>query len=57
MCSSQRRQAFELATSTERLQVGGGYTVLVKNYDLRHKSLKQKPFFLNFVFCFYCSRC
>ena len=30
--------------------MGGGYTVLVKNYDLRHKSLKQKPFFLNFLF-------
>ena len=27
MCSSQRNQAFELATTTERLQVGGGYTV------------------------------
>ena len=25
MCS-QRSQAFELATTTERLQVGGGYT-------------------------------
>ena len=31
-CSSQRSQAFELATTTERLQVGGGYTVLIKNY-------------------------
>ena len=28
MCSSQRNQAFELATTTERLQVGGGYTIL-----------------------------
>ena len=27
MCSGQ---AFELATTTERLQVGGGYTVLQK---------------------------
>ena len=26
MCSSQKRQVFELATTTERLQVGGGYT-------------------------------
>ena len=25
-------QAFELVTTTERLQVGGGYTVLIKNY-------------------------
>ena len=32
VCSSQRSQAFELATTTERLQVGGGYTVLIKNY-------------------------
>ena len=31
MCSSQRSQAFELATITEQLQVGGGYTVLIKN--------------------------
>ena len=30
MCSSQRSQAFELATTTERLQVGGGYTVPIK---------------------------
>ena len=30
MCSNQRSQAFELATTTERLQVGGGYTVLIK---------------------------
>ena len=30
-CSSQRSQAFKLATTTERLQVGGGYTVLTKN--------------------------
>ena len=28
MCSSQRSQAFELATTTERLQVGRGYTRL-----------------------------
>ena len=34
MCSSQRSQAFELATTTERLQVGGGYTVLIKNTRL-----------------------
>ena len=27
MCSSQRSQAFELATTTERLQLSGGYTV------------------------------
>ena len=30
VCSSQRSQAFELATTTERLQVGGGYTVLIQ---------------------------
>ena len=30
VCSSQRSQAFELATTTEQSQVGGGYTVLVK---------------------------
>ena len=30
MCRSQRSQAFELATTTERLQVGGGYTVVNK---------------------------
>ena len=30
MCRSQRSQAFELATTTERLKVGGGYTVLIK---------------------------
>ena len=29
-CSRQRSQAFELATTTEQLQVGGGYTVLIK---------------------------
>ena len=28
MCSSQRSQAFDLATTTERLQVGRGYTRL-----------------------------
>ena len=32
VCSSQRSQGFELATTTERLQVGGGYAVLIKNY-------------------------
>ena len=31
VCRSQRSQAFESATTTERLkQVGGGYTVLIK---------------------------
>ena len=30
--SSQRSQAFELATTSERLQVGRGYKVLIKNY-------------------------
>ena len=32
MCSSQRSQAFELAATTEWLEVGGGYTVLINNY-------------------------
>ena len=31
VCSRQRSLAFELATTTEWLQVGGGYTVLIKN--------------------------
>ena len=31
VCISQKSQAFELPTTTERLQVGGGYTVLIKN--------------------------
>ena len=31
MCSGQRSQAFELATTIERLQVGGGNTVHVFN--------------------------
>ena len=30
MCSSQRSQAFELATTKKRLQVGGGYIILIK---------------------------
>ena len=30
MCSSQRSQAFELAATTEQLQVGGGYVVLIE---------------------------
>ena len=29
-CNSQKSQAFELATTTEKLQVGGGYTLLIK---------------------------
>ena len=37
MCSSQRSQAFELATTTEQLQVGGGYTVFLEN----QKALKN----------------
>ena len=31
VCSSQRSQAFELVTTTDWLQVGGDYTVLIKN--------------------------
>ena len=30
MCNSQRSQAFELAATTQWLQVGGDYTVLIK---------------------------
>ena len=30
VCSSQRSQAFMLAATTERLQVGGGYVVLIE---------------------------
>ena len=32
VCSSQRSHAFELTTTTEQLQVDGGYAVLIKNY-------------------------
>ena len=35
MRSSQRSQAFELAPTTERLQVGGSYTVRVKLFTRR----------------------
>ena len=38
MCSSQRSQAFELATTTEQLQVGGGYTVLSTRLTLHPPS-------------------
>ena len=38
MCSSQRSQVFELATTRERLQVGGGYTVLIKKIFKSNKA-------------------
>ena len=38
MCSSQRSQAFEFAATTERLQVGGGYVVLI---ETSHKALAK----------------
>ena len=41
MCSSQRSQACELATTTERFQVGGGYTVPIKKLFTLNKLVKM----------------
>ena len=41
MCSSQRSQAFGLATTTGRLQVGGGYTDYKCNHSGTEPQKKQ----------------
>ena len=41
VCISQRSKAVELATTTERLQVGGGYTYIT-SYEALAKLIRIK---------------